>query len=86
MCTRMPSLLMRLISSPLAPWIVIVALIVVETLVVYPLRRSGPEISLEVVYLVGVLVVWSVWAGAELVTAVLSAARDRQGMGSAVER
>jgi hypothetical protein len=52
-------------SPPLASWIVVaVALIVAETLVVYPLRRVAPEISLGVVYQVGVLVVSSVgrWA------------------------
>jgi hypothetical protein len=35
-------------SPPLASWIVVaVALIVAETLVVYPLRRVAPEISRE---------------------------------------
>ncbi len=46
-----------------------------ETLVVYLLRRIAPEICLEAVYLVGVLVVSSVWGLAlGVVTAVLSAA------------
>jgi signal transduction histidine kinase len=52
-----------------------VALIAAETLAVYPLRSIAPEISLGVVYLLGVLVVSSVW-GLRLgvVTAVLSTA------------
>jgi hypothetical protein len=62
MGTRVLSLLMRPMSSPLAWWIVVaVALIVAETLVVYLLRRVASEISLGVVYLVGVMVVLSVW-------------------------
>jgi hypothetical protein len=52
-------------SPSLVSWMVVaVALIVAEALVVYLLRRVPPEISLTVVYLVGVLVVSSVWAGA----------------------
>jgi hypothetical protein len=52
-------------SPPLVSWMVVaVALIVAEALVVYLLRWVPPEISLRVVYLVGVLVVSSVWAGA----------------------
>jgi two-component system sensor histidine kinase KdpD len=68
--------LMRPMSPSLASWIVVaVALIVAERLVVYPLRRVAPEISLGVVYLVGVLVVPGV-RGLLLgvVAAVLSAA------------
>ena len=67
---------MRPMSPPLASWIVVaVALIVAETLVVYLLRRIAPEICLGAVYLVGVLVVSSVWGLAlGVVTAVLSAA------------
>jgi hypothetical protein len=54
MCTRMLSPRMRPISSPLASWILVaVALIVVEALVVGPLRQSAPETSLGVVYLEG---------------------------------
>jgi uncharacterized RDD family membrane protein YckC len=50
MRTRVLSLLLRPMSPPLASWIVVaVALIVAETLVVYPLRRVAPEISLGVV-------------------------------------
>jgi K+-sensing histidine kinase KdpD len=86
MRTRVLSLLSRPMSPPLASWIVVaVALIVAETLVVYPLRRVAPEISLGVVYQVGVLVVSSVGGLAlGLVTAVLSAAALASG--SAVER
>lgn len=54
---------------------VAVALIVAETPVVYLLGRIAPEICLGAVYLVGVLVVSSVWGLAlGVVTAVLSAA------------
>jgi hypothetical protein len=54
MGTRVLSLLMRPMSPPLASWIVVVvAMIVAETLVVYLLRRVALEISLGVVYLVG---------------------------------
>jgi hypothetical protein len=49
-------------SPPLVSWMVVaVALIVAEALVVYPLRRVPPRICLRVIYLVGVLVVSSVW-------------------------
>jgi len=63
-------------SPPLASWIVVaVALILAETPVVYLLRRIAPEICLGAVYLVGVLVVSSVWGLAlGVVTAVLSVA------------
>jgi signal transduction histidine kinase len=68
--------LMRLTSPPRELGIVVVlALIAAETLAVYPLRSIAPEISLGVLYLVGVLVVSSVWGlplGA--LTAVLSTA------------
>jgi K+-sensing histidine kinase KdpD len=59
-------------SPPLVSWMVVaVALIVVEALVVCLLRRVPPETSLRVVYLVGVLVVSSVWGLAlGVVTAV----------------
>jgi K+-sensing histidine kinase KdpD len=61
-------------SPSLASWIVVaVALIVAETVVVYLLRGVTPEISAGVVYLVGVLAVFSVWA-LGVVTAMLSAA------------
>ncbi|HEY0691743.1 MAG TPA: hypothetical protein VGD71_22210 [Kribbella sp.] len=62
--------------------VVAVALIVAETLVVYLLRWVPPEISLRVVYLVGVLVVSSVWG---LALGVVTA-RSRVGVVSAVER
>jgi two-component system sensor histidine kinase KdpD len=67
---------MRPMSSRFASWIVVaVALIVAETPVVYLLRRVLREISVGVAYLVGVLVVSSVWALAlGVVTGVLSAA------------
>jgi signal transduction histidine kinase len=68
--------LMRPTSPPLG-WgmVVAAALIAVETLAVYPLRSIAPEISLGVVYLLGVLVVASVWGLAlGVVTAVLSTA------------
>jgi hypothetical protein len=86
MRTRVLSLLLRPMSPPLASWIVVaVALIVAETLVVYPLRRVAPEISL------GVVLSGGCPGGFErrglalgLVTAVLSAAALASG--SAVER
>jgi hypothetical protein len=40
---------------------VAVASIAAETLAIYPLRRIAPEITLGVIYLLGVLVVASVW-------------------------
>jgi hypothetical protein len=65
-------------SPPRASWIVVaVALIVAETLVVYPLRGVGPEISLGVVYLVGVLLVLSVCGLALGVLAAVRGARSR---------
>jgi K+-sensing histidine kinase KdpD len=75
MRTRVLLLPVRPMSARLVSWIVVVALIVAETLVVCPLRRVVSEISLGVVYLVGVLVVSRVWGLAlGVVTAVLSAA------------
>ncbi|MDX6240111.1 MAG: hypothetical protein QOG10_4931 [Kribbellaceae bacterium] len=60
-------------SLPLASWIV-AALIVAETFVVYPLCRVAPEVSVRLAYLVGALLVSSVWGLAlGVVTAVLSA-------------
>jgi signal transduction histidine kinase len=61
---------------PLASGIVVaVALIAVETLVGYPLRTIAPQISLGAVYLLGVLVVSTVWGlGLGVVTSVLSIA------------
>jgi hypothetical protein len=101
-------------SPPLVLGIVVaVALIAVATLVVYVERRVAQEISVGVVYLVGVFVVSTVWGLAlGAVTAVLAvielgsavggerrvrervasvdvllrAARDREGMGSALAR
>jgi K+-sensing histidine kinase KdpD len=70
------SLVMSPTSRPLRWGIVVaIALIVVETLLAYPLRHVAPEMSLGVVYLLGVLVVSLVWGlplGA--LTAVLSTA------------
>jgi hypothetical protein len=94
--------------------VVVVALIAAQTLVVYPERPPAPEVSLGVVYLPGVLVVWTVWGlalgaatavlavielGAAVggerrvrerlvasVQALLPAAREREGMGSALAR
>jgi signal transduction histidine kinase len=76
MRARVPSLLMRPTSPPLVLGIVVAAgLIAAETLVVYPLRQVAPRVSLGVVYLLGVLVVSSVWGLAlGVVTAVLSTA------------
>ncbi|HWE10754.1 MAG TPA: GAF domain-containing protein [Solirubrobacteraceae bacterium] len=70
---------MSLVISPTPPLalgiVVAIALIVAETLAVYPLRHIAPEISLGVVYLLGMLVVSSVWGLAlGVVTAVLSTA------------
>jgi hypothetical protein len=73
----------RPMSPPLVSWMVIaVALIVAEALVVYLLRRVPPEICLRVVYLVGALVVSSVWG---LALGVVTA-RSGVGVVSAVER
>jgi len=55
---------------------------VAEALVVYLLRRVPPEICLRVVYLVGALVVSSVWG---LALGVVTA-RSGVGVVSAVER
>jgi signal transduction histidine kinase len=73
---RALSLLMRPTSPPLALGIgVAVVLTAAETLVGYPLRHIAPEISLGVVYLLGVLVVSTVWGLAlGVATAVLSTA------------
>jgi hypothetical protein len=62
--------------------VVAVALIAAEALVMYLLRQVPPEICLKVVYLVGVLVVSSVWGPALGVVT----ARSRVGVVSAVER
>jgi hypothetical protein len=48
-------------SPPLVSWMVVAAALIVEALVVYLLHRVPPEISLTVVYPVGVLVVSSGW-------------------------
>jgi hypothetical protein len=76
MRARVLSLLMRPTSPPLLLGIVVAAaLLAAETLVVYPLQHIAPEISLGVVYLLGVLAVSSVWGLAlGVVTAVLSTA------------
>src|SRR3981081_389290 len=76
MRARALSLAIRPTSPSLALGIVVaVALIAAETLAVYPLRHIAPHISLGVVYLLGVLVVSSVWGlGLGVVTAVLSTA------------
>jgi signal transduction histidine kinase len=73
---RILSPLMRPTSPPLLLGMVAaVALIAAETLVLYPLQHVAPEISLGVVYLLGVLLVSSVWGLALGVgTAVLSTA------------
>jgi signal transduction histidine kinase len=73
---RALSLLMRPTSPHLALGIgVAVVLTAAETLVGYPLRHIAPEVSLGVVYLLGVLVVTTVWGLAlGVATAVLSTA------------
>jgi hypothetical protein len=76
------------ISPPLVLGIVVaVVLIEAQTLVMYPERRGAPEIWLGVVLLPGVLVVWTL-SGLALgaATALLCAASDREGMGSALAR
>jgi signal transduction histidine kinase len=67
---------MHPISPRLASGIVVaIALIAAETLAVYPLRQIAPQVSMGVVYLLGVLVVSSIWGLAlGLITAVLSTA------------
>jgi len=74
MRTRVLSMLMRPTSPPRVVGIVVAAaLIAAETLVVYPLGQVAPPVSLGMVYLVGVLVVSSVWGlTVGVVTAVLS--------------
>jgi signal transduction histidine kinase len=76
MRTRVLSMLMRPTSPPRVVGIVVAAaLIAGETLVVYPLDQVAPPVSLGMVYLVGVLVVSSVWGlTVGVVTAVLSTA------------
>jgi signal transduction histidine kinase len=76
MRARALGLLMRPTSPPpLLGIAAAAALIAAETLVVYPLRQVAPEISLGVVYLLGVLLVASVWGlGLGVVTAVFSTA------------
>ena len=76
MRARVPSLMMRPSRPPLLVGVAVTAaLIAAETLVVYPLRKVAPEISLGLVYLLGVLVVSLVWGLAlGAVTAVLSTA------------
>jgi signal transduction histidine kinase len=76
MGSRVLSLPMRPPSPPLSLGILAAAaLIGVETLAVYPLRNIAPELSLGVVYLLGVLVVSMVWGLAlGAATAVLSTA------------
>jgi signal transduction histidine kinase len=75
MRARILSPLMRPTSPLLLGMVAAVALIAAETLVVYPLKHVAPEISLGVVYLLGVLLVSSVWGLALGVgTAVLSTA------------
>jgi signal transduction histidine kinase len=76
MRTRVLSMLMRPTSPPRVVGIVVAAaLIAAETLVVYPLDQVAPPVSLGMVYLVGVLVVSSVWGlTVGVVTAVLSTA------------
>jgi signal transduction histidine kinase len=76
MRARVLSRLMRPTAPPLVLGILLAAaLIAVETLVVYPLQHLAPNASLGVVYLVGVLVVSSVWGPAlGAATAVFSTA------------
>jgi hypothetical protein len=57
--------------------VVVVALIAAQTLVVYPERRVVPEVWLGVVFVPGVLVVWTVWGLAlGAATALSTAAVD----------
>ncbi|MEA2295049.1 MAG: two-component system, OmpR family, sensor histidine kinase KdpD, partial [Solirubrobacteraceae bacterium] len=56
------SLLLRPTSPPLVVGVVVAAAFIgAETLVLYPLRRLAPEVSLGVVYLLGVVVVSTLW-------------------------
>jgi signal transduction histidine kinase len=53
--------------------LVAIAIVAAETLVIYPLREIAPEFSLGVVYLLGVLLVSSLWGLVlGMVTAVIS--------------
>jgi signal transduction histidine kinase len=71
------SVLLRPAALPLK-WgpLVAVTLVVVETLLLYPLKRIAPENTLAVVYLIGVVAVaiaWGFWlAAATTVTSVLA--------------
>jgi signal transduction histidine kinase len=75
--TGLVSVLLRPTAPPLK-WglLVAVTLVVVETLVLYPLKRIAPENTLGVVYLIGVVAVaiaWGFWlAAATTVTSVLA--------------
>jgi signal transduction histidine kinase len=75
--TGLVSVLLRPTAPPLK-WGLLVAmtLMVVETLVLYPLKRIAPENTLGVVYLIGVVAVaiaWGFWlAAATTVTSVLA--------------
>ena len=63
------------IRRTLVGTVVAVAAIALTTLLVYPLREAAPAVSLGVVYLLGVLLVasiWGVWLG--VLTALTSAA------------
>jgi hypothetical protein len=76
---RVLSVLMRPMLPPLASWIVVaVALIVAETVVVYPLRVPA-DLPPTMERRARERVLASV-------RALLRAAREREGMGSAVER
>jgi two-component system sensor histidine kinase KdpD len=75
MRARPLSLLLRPTPPPMALGLfVAAAFIALETLIGYPLKSAAPELSLGVVYLVGVLVVSTVWGlGLGLLTSVASA-------------
>ncbi|MCW2885309.1 MAG: hypothetical protein QOE54_6791 [Streptosporangiaceae bacterium] len=66
--------LRRQTSSPMALGVLAgIACVFMETLLLYPLRQLAPESSLGVVYLLGVLVVSTVWGlGPGVATAVIS--------------
>ena len=75
MIRRLSSLLLRPTPPSLPVGLVVaVAAIAIETVAVFPLREIAPDSSLGIVYLVGVLVVstvWGLWLG--IATSVASA-------------
>ncbi|MET7422175.1 DUF4118 domain-containing protein [Dactylosporangium sp. NPDC005555] len=72
---RLAAWLVRLSPPPLSVGIAVGAgFIVVETLLVYPIRHAAPREALALVYLLGVLVVstvWGLWLG--VATSIVSA-------------